>query len=436
MSSTLVDGREPIVYDPTKIPWQLEFLRDKSPIILLEGSAGGGKSRAAGEKLHAYLLKYPKATGLMIRKTRESMINSTVLFMEHQVIGPDPQVMHRADKHRFDYANDSMAVYGGMKDEGQREAIRSIGQDGSLDFVWMEEAVKFEEDDFNEVLARMRGKAAPWRQIVISTNPGSPHHWIYKRLITGGEAKVYRSRAAQNPFNPDDYLDTLAKIGGTLGLRLREGKWVQAEGVIYNEYDESVHLIEPFPIPPDWKRFLAVDFGYEHAFVCQWWAEDHDGRLYRYREIYMTHRIVSEHAKQIREIMTANRESIPYAVCDHDAEDRATLEAGGIRTKPADKAVSPGIQEVIQRLKRAGDGKPRLFLMRNALVEVDPWLIENNLPTCTEEEITLYSWQRGTAGPKDAPRKENDHGADALRYLTQDRKRATISKGTAALWQW
>ena len=172
-----------------------------------------------------------------------------------------------------------------------------------------------------------------------------------------------------------------------------------------------MHLIEPFQIPRDWRRFLAVDFGYEHPFVCGWFAEDHDGRLYRYREIYMTHRIVSEHGKQIQEIMTAeSRKSIPYAVCDHDAEDRATLEAGGIRTKPAEKAVSPGIQEMIQRLKRAGDGKPRFFIIKKCLVEVDPWLIENNMPTCTEEEITLYSWLQGNTGPKDKPRKENDHG--------------------------
>lgn len=432
--SSAIDEQK-IVYNPTKIPWQLEFLRDKSLVILLEGSAGGGKSRAAGEKIHAYLSRYQSAFGLIVRKTRESLENSTVLFMRAQVIGPDPEVAYLDRRHRWLYNNGSMLAYGGMKDEGQREAIRGIGPDGALDFVWMEEAIRFTEDDYNEILARMRGKAAPWRQIVVSTNPGSPHHWIYKRLIVGGEAKVYRSRAADNPFNPSDYLSTLAKIGGTLGQRLREGRWVQAEGVIYKEFDESVHLIDSFPVPKEWKHFLAVDFGYEHPFVCQWWAIDHDGRMYRYREIYMTHRIVSEHAQLIKKCSLG--ESIPYAVCDHDAEDRATLDAAGIKTKPAEKAVSPGIQEVIERLRRAGDGKPRLFLMRNALVELDPWLVQNNLPTCTEEEITLYSWMQGSEGAvKDKPRKEFDHGLDCLRYMTMDRKRRQLDAATRALWSW
>ena len=31
---------------------------------------------------------------------------------------------------------------------------------------------------------------------------------------------------------------------------------------------------------------LMVDFGYTNPFTCQWWAMDHDGRLYLYREIF------------------------------------------------------------------------------------------------------------------------------------------------------
>jgi predicted transcriptional regulator len=41
-----------------------------------------------------------------------------------------------------------------------------------------------------------------------------------------------------------------------------------------------------------------VDFGYTNPFVMQWWAEDPDGRLYLYREIYRTRRLVEDHAKR------------------------------------------------------------------------------------------------------------------------------------------
>src|SRR5690349_16438377 len=106
-------------YNP--LPWQFAPLRDKSLIVLMTGAAGGGKSRCAAEKLHAFALKYPGSMGLMLRKTRESMTNSTVLFYERGVVGKDPRVHHYSSKLRFEYDNGSIVAYGGMKDDDQRE---------------------------------------------------------------------------------------------------------------------------------------------------------------------------------------------------------------------------------------------------------------------------------------------------------------------------
>jgi hypothetical protein len=137
------------------------------------------------------------------------------------------------------------------------------------------------------------------------------------------------------------------------------GLWVQAEGVIYEGWDEQTHVIDAFPIPDDWRRFRVIDFGYTNPFVCQWWAVDNDDRMYCYRQIYHTKRTVKVHAQKINQLSVG--ENIEATICDHDAEDRATLEENGIRTQPADKAVSVGIQRVQERLKIQGDGKPRVF---------------------------------------------------------------------------
>ena len=413
------------------LDWQIAPWRDKSPVMLLTGSAGGGKSRVAAEKLHAACLKYPGTMALMLRKTRESMTNSTTLFMERSVIGRDKRVLHRQDKHRFEYANGSILAYGGMKDDDQREQIRSIGQEGGVDIVWLEEAIQFTEDDFNEVRARVRGRAMGWRQIILTTNPGAPSHWINQRLILGGEAQVYYSKAADNTHNPSDYQDTLNRLTGILGARLRDGKWIQAEGAIYEIWDAAIHLIDPFPIPKEWTRYRSIDFGFTNPFVCQWWAEDGDGRLYLYREIYMTKRTVKVHAKQINELSKA--ESIAWTVCDHDAEDRATLSENGIGNTAAIKDVSRGIQTVTDRLKIAGDGKPRIFIMRGALVEQDTNLLDTETgrpikPTCTAEEIEGYVWLKGADGKpnKEEPLKLNDHGMDAMRYLVMATQHASF----------
>ncbi len=398
-------------YQP--LPWQIEPWRDKSLILLLTGSAGGGKSRLAAEKMHAYLLKYPGATGLILRKAREYAGKSVVPFIRRAVMGNDPNVLFLKSELAFEYANGSTLYIGGMKNDDQREALRSIGPDGALDIVWMEEANAFSEDDFNELLARMRGKAAGWRQIIMTTNPDAPTHWIKKRLIDKGEAAVYYSGAQDNPHNPPDYLDILGRLTGILFDRLVKGLWKQAEGAVY-EFDSQVHLVKPFEIPKEWRRFRVVDFGYTNPFVCQWWAVDPDGRMYRYREIYMSQRLVEDHATQIRAL--SEGEAIETTVCDHDAEDRATLERHGIPTIAAKKDVSPGIQAVQQRLRVQPDGKPRLMMVAGALAEEDELL--GKLPKDTVEEFAGYVWSKAADGKpnKEVPVKANDHGMDATRY--------------------
>ena len=102
----------------------------------------------------------------------------------------------------FHYANGSRIFIAGMKDEGQRQALRSISGYGAADFIWGEEANALTEDDHNELLGRLRGTAAPWRQLLYTTNPDTPLHWIKTRLIDGGEATVHYSSAEDNPYLP------------------------------------------------------------------------------------------------------------------------------------------------------------------------------------------------------------------------------------------
>jgi phage terminase large subunit len=174
----------------------------------------------------------------------------------------------------------------------------------------------------------------------------------------------------------------LDSLSGVRYQRLRLGKWVSAEGQIYEAYDAATHLIDRFDIPDDWRRVRVIDFGLVHAFVCQWWAIDGDGRMYRYREIYMTGRTVATHAKQINTL--SEGEKIEQTICDHDAEDRQTLAENGIPNIAAKKDVLQGIGRVQDRLSKQADGRPRLFLLRDSLVEVDQELKANHRPICTE----------------------------------------------------
>jgi len=390
--------------------------------MILTGAAGGGKSLTAGNKINAFMKKYDGAAGLMLRKAREWCKSSIVPAFDKQVIGNDRTVQKVKSDFRYNYpTNGSVLFWGGMKDDAQRESIRSIGPDGALDIVWVEEANAFIRDDLDELLPRMRGKAASWTQIILTTNSDHPFHWIKQLMDSGNpDIAVFYSDWSQNPYNPPEYEDKLNMLTGLKRARLRDGLWVQAEGVVYPEFDQSVHVIDPIDIPDDWARFRVIDFGFVNPFVCQWWAVDKENRMYMYREIYMTGRTVTEHAEGVKVddiiqqgvgYINKYPEAIEQTICDHDATDRAALRAAGIYSIPAKKDISSGLDLVRESLHLNN-----IFFFKGALVEVDETLV--NKPIMTTQEFSSYVWPKGVDGKslKEVPVDLDNHGMDTTRY--------------------
>ena len=413
----------------------LQLFKSKKPQVLLSGPAGTGKSRACLEKLHAIALANPGMRGLIVRKTAVSLTwSALVTWREH--------VATQALK------NKNVSWYGGSQQEaaGYRYRNGSVINVGGMDkpdkimsteydIIYVQEAIELAEEDWEKLTTRLRNGKVSFQQLIADTNPDKDTHWLKQKANAGG-LELLNSKHTENPryFQareaPDGgveyeatpegeaYMLVLDALTGVRRLRLLDGKWVAAEGIIWENWDEQIHLIDRFRIPRSWPRFWSVDFGYTHPFVLQCWAMDGDGRLYRYREIFHTKRLVEDHAATVLKHVTDDKgdwtEPEPDAViCDHQAEDRATLAKHlGMSTTPAIKNVSRGLQAVESRLKVAGDGKPRIFFLRDSLVERDRALVAGKKPTCTEEEIPGYVWNP----EKDAPVKEMDDGCDTTRY--------------------
>lgn len=426
----------------------LELFRCREDIVVISGPAGTGKSLAALFKLHLSALQMPNLRGLIVRQTQTSLTGTTLVTFEEEVIadaiaaGVITWYGGSARKPAaYIYSNGSTITVGGLD-----KPIKWMG--GQYHRVVVDEATETTENALESLITRLRARASTYRQIILCCNPDAPQHWINQRASKGALPMLH-SRHRDNPryCNPDgsytvegeDYIvGKLGKLTGVRKLRLLDGIWAAAEGVIYDGFDTSVHLIDKPTFDPstrlcsaglpwDWARFWSIDFGFTHPFVLQRWALDGDGRLYRYAEIYRTQRLVEEHAAEVltevsrdgtREEGLAGKrfwtEPHPQAViADHDAEGRATFEEkSGLATIAARKAVKDGIQAVASRLKPAGDGKPRLFLIRDAVGRRDQALLDAAMPTCTEDEIGSYVWD----GTKEQPVKDQDDGCDAMRY--------------------
>lgn len=411
-------------------PWQINPWRDKSFVMLCTGSAGGGKSKLAAEKAHAFCAKYPGVTALMLRKTRESTTNSIVAFMKQAVMGAQlgKTVHHVVGESSFKYSNGSQLIYGGMKNDEQRERVRSIGGTGGVDLIWLEEATQFDEGDFNELLARMRGNAAGWRQIILTTNPDSPTHWIYKRLIQGGEATVYYSGESDNPSNPAQYHDILSKLTGVQYERLVEGKWKNAEGAVYKDFSAERHILKRLPAKTLFQRYvIGVDWGFTNPGVMQVWGGDHDNRMLLVEEIYRTGELVSADGGDGYWLEQAKRLQTHYEpeafVCDPSQPAYIqTLINAGLYAIPADNDIQSGITSVTNRLRPAKDGKPRMFFYQFAMSEADPAREEAKEPTGCLDEIVGYAWPKKPKPDmpvKEVPVKKNDHAMDTMRYVSK-----------------
>jgi PBSX family phage terminase large subunit len=395
----------------------------KDSEIIISGPAGTGKSCACMSKLYLCAVKpaYAGMRGLILRKTRESVSESALVTWEDHVVPAEHPILNGPNRHyrqSYSFPNGSEIVVAGMDKPSK---IMST----EYDVIYVQESIELTEAEWEMLTTRLRHGVMPYQQIIGDTNPDRPTHWI-KRRAEAGKLKLLEGRHEDNPTVTPEYLAKLDALTGPRKLRLRYGRWVQAEGVVYEGWDAAVHVVDRFEIPASWDRYWAIDFGFTAPFVWLAFALDPDGRLYCYREIYWTKRLVEDHARHIRELVSG--EPRPKAIiCDHDAEDRATLMRHlDMVTVPAWKAVGFGIQSVATRLRQAGDGKARLFFLRDSLVARDPALVEAKKPTSVLEEWDGYIW-REDAGLRrgEEPLKQNDHGMDAVRYMC-----ASIDQGT------
>jgi PBSX family phage terminase large subunit len=389
----------------------LALFYNKSPEILLDGPAGTGKSRAILEKIHLCMLKYRGARALIVRKTRTSMTESALVTYENKVLpvgSPLKDGPQRAMRQAYHYPNGSELVVGGMD---KADKVMST----EYDIIGVFEATELTEDDLEKLTTRLSNGVMPYQQLLADCNPAGPKHWLNQRALRGAMTRLL-SRHEDNPTVTNDYLDKLRALTGARRLRLYEGKWAAQEGLVYDEWSDA-NYVDAMPAGWEaWRKIRSIDFGFTNPFVCQWWAIDPDGRMYLYREIYKTQTIVEDHAARIKDLSTG--EAYATTVADHDAEDRATLDKHGIHTIAANKAITPGIQAVQSRIRPAGDGRPRLFFLRGALVEADTALIEAKRPYSTDQEVGEYVWQKDKDGKpqKEFPTDLHNHGMDAMRY--------------------
>lgn len=257
--------------------------------------------------------------------------------------------------------------------------------------------------------------------------------WLYRQFINpqpGEEAAppgfvVHVLHGADNPHIPQEWREMmLASVPAWQRASRDVGAFTSPEGAIL-PFDRALHVVQPFPIPRGWRRWIGVDWGARAPHVV-WLAESPTGDLYVYRELWYR-RATTEPAITDRalceEVARVNKAQEPpgaplIGVADSESPG-AIVEASlcGLALAPAAKG--PG--SVVQGLT----------LMESLMATVDSVALTPIRPrlyffaTCpvVTGEVEDLKWAKIRPGADPHPDPScSDHGPDALRYIIQFRE--------------
>lgn len=309
----------------------------------------------------------------------------------------------------------------------------------------IDEASQTTEEALLKLQGRLRNPKGLRKGLLVGNPKGRDHvyrHFVSKLSVKPEMRHKYEMIVAPSTENvhlPDGYIEGM--LGSYSKERIQRdimGSFDSFEGMIYNEFDRSVHVVKPYDIPEGWTRLIGQDDGYTNAAASIFGAVDENGDIVIYDEVYVRETVVQDLCKKhINPKIGSQKISGMYI--DPSAKAKRN-QAGGIAYSNfsvyldnlppkvplicANNDVSTGIDRVKTFLKvNPKTKKPRLTIF----------------DTCTNllEEIGEYRWaelssnQEGQKNQKEEPRKYNDHAMDALRYLVMSRPDPSKTKDTS-----
>lgn len=318
-----------IPYKPQ--PRQIKYHQAKEiDELLYGGAAGGGKSEATIWDSLKYALQYKGSRQVIFRRTFPDLQRS--IIMRTLQAYPKALGKYNQSKHEWLFVNGSVIELAYWDNDSNYMNY----QGAEYDVIRWEELTQFEERWYIYMLSRLRSGGNDYPKAVKSTtNPGGVgHSWVKKRFIDIGEpetihsvpvtddngnqlkypqphprsgelvfnrviffpANVYDNQALIN--NDPNYLMRLMALPDNERKQLLEGDWDTFAGQYFSEFSRAIHVIEPFAIPHDWKRYRAMDEGYNDPYVCLWMAIDREGNAYLYREFVKSKLLSHEQADE------------------------------------------------------------------------------------------------------------------------------------------
>ena len=305
-------------------------------------------------------------------------------------------------------------VFGGLSTIGFKSCDqgREKFQGSSLDYVWFDEEPP--EDIYRECKMRVLDKKG---DIFGTMTPLKGLTFVYEEIYLNSansdEVWCEFIEWADNPFLDKNEIEEFSLTLPENELESRKfGRFRDDSGLVYTEFDENRHVIDPFPVPFEWQNNLSIDPGLNNPLSCHWYCVDYDGNVFVVAEHYEAKRDIDYHAEAIKRISDEigwrrGCEGRIYALIDSAANQKTLASVKsvtelfyerGIAVNPnVDKNLFSGIAKVKEYFKT-----DKIFIFRSCVNLI--------------RELKSYRW-----GDGDVPVKRDDHCLDELRYFIASR---------------
>lgn len=362
------------------------------------GSVRSGKSFSALIRFMQHCISDVEGDFVIIGKT-EGAIKRNIISELYNLAG---------DSCRYSPGNREIILYNrkihviGANDNRAEGKIRGASFGGAL----VDEASLIPENFFSMLLSRLSKKGA---KLFSTTNPGSPFLWLKTDYLDRAkeiDASVFNFYLDDNPSLEESYKESLKKeYQGLWYSRFIEGKWVIAEGAVFQDFDTSVHCIKD---PPAAGTFyvVGIDYGTRNAcaFVLMGYNRGAYPNMWVEKEYYFDSRVAqkqktdSEYARDLAEFV--NGYNVKAIAIDPSASSfkLECYRSGISNIIDANNDVLPGIRTVATMLNEG-----TVKICENCVNLI--------------KEMQVYAWdEKAALNGVEKPKKISDHAVDGFRY--------------------
>lgn len=216
--------------------------RSDAFINIAHGSVRSGKTIAATWRFLAFICSSPYDEFMISGKTRDTIERNVVRDLIRMVEGKLPYKYRKFDNY-LDIAGKRIWLIG-FSDEGATEKVRGMTVGGW----YADELTSASKSTVEMAITRCSVDGA---QMFWTMNPESPYHFIYtdyitnQELLDSGTVKCWHFTLEDNLHLSKRYIEELKRVNRKSQVNYKRnilGQWVIAEGVIYDSFDENIHV--------------------------------------------------------------------------------------------------------------------------------------------------------------------------------------------------